>query len=103
VAEAMLVGDGRPYCAALLWLEGEANPAALAALEAGIAVINEEIAHPEQIRRWAVLEGGLTVEDGSLTGSMKVKRDVVSARLTGEIEALYRGEALPAMRLGGVK
>jgi len=98
MAEVMVIGDGRPYCAALLWVEEETlSPAMARCIDESIATINSNLSHPEQIRRWAVLSGSLTVENGSLTGSMKVKRAVVVERLAGEIEALYRGETVSGM------
>jgi len=105
VAEAMLVGEGRPYCTALIWLEANTwSPACAAAVEAGVTAINARLSHPEQIKRWAVLPGSLTVENGELTGSMKVKRSLVAERMAAVIEALYRGEPPPgALHCGGLR
>ena len=99
VAEAMLVGEGRPYCAALLWLEEDAQSdqrflpgiqETEKRIEEGIRQINARLSHPEQIKRWTILTGHLTVENGSLTTTMKVKRALVASRLENEIEALYQ-------------
>jgi long-chain acyl-CoA synthetase len=89
VAEAMLVGEGRPYCAAILWsADSTVDEAALAR---GIAAVNARLSHPEQVRRWVVLPNDLTIERGDLTANLKLRRGVVQARLTGTIEALYAG------------
>ncbi len=98
VAEALLVGDGRPYCAALFWLEEpDGDPKVIADISAGIAAINAALPRPARVRRWAVLRGSLTVADGSLTGSMKVKRALVAERLSALIEALYQNEVTDEM------
>lgn len=94
VEEAVLVGEGRPYCAALLWVE-QWHDTCAAEIQACLNALNESLAHPEQVRRWAVLPGGLSAADGSLTGSMKVRRAVVSARYQEVIEALYAGGPVP--------
>jgi long-chain acyl-CoA synthetase len=105
VAEARLVGEGRPYCAALIWMEsdtwGEDNHRAL---DAGVAAVNERLSHPEQVKRWVVLAGGLTAENGDLTGSMKIKRNHVTKRLALVIDDLYQGKTPPgALYCGGLR
>jgi long-chain acyl-CoA synthetase len=96
VAEAMLVGENRPYCAAILWsAEGPVDEAALAR---GIAAANARLSHPEQVRHWVVLPNDLSIERGDLTANLKLRRGVVQARLAGTIEALYadNGDRGPA-------
>ncbi|HSK35168.1 MAG TPA: AMP-binding protein, partial [Actinomycetota bacterium] len=46
VAEAMVVGEGRPYCAALLWTDPPAGPAP-AELERAMAALNARLEQPE--------------------------------------------------------
>ncbi|MCC6188462.1 MAG: AMP-binding protein [Anaerolineales bacterium] len=102
IAEAMLVGEGRPYCAALLWA---ADPEAVPAPEQiaqGIRQSSRELSHPEQVKRWAVLRNDLSTERGDLTANLKLKRPAVADRLQSLIDALY-GEspaAAPAGSLG---
>ncbi|WP_041455071.1 SDR family oxidoreductase [Anaerolinea thermophila] len=94
VAQVMLVGESKPYCAALFWLEEDNWDESKTRLYEGeISRINARLSHPEQVKRWAVLRGTLTIEDGSLTSSMKLRRQVVQQRFERVIEALYRGEA----------
>lgn len=98
VAEVLLVGEGRPYCIALFWMEENAwNLPAARTIEEIINATNSRLSHPEQIKRWAILPGSLTVANGCLTGSMKIKRAVVTARLAAVIDALYRGETPPGV------
>jgi long-chain acyl-CoA synthetase len=86
VTEAMLVGEARPYCAALLWTATGERTASLAQ---GIEHVNAQLAHAEQIKRWAVVADDLSVEHGDLTPNLKLKRAAVARRYTDDIEALY--------------
>jgi long-chain acyl-CoA synthetase len=88
VAEAMVVGEGRPYCAALLWTEqpGGVTPAGL---ERAMAALNARLEQPEQVRRWRILPYDLTVEGGELTTNLKLRRAVVAERLGDVIDSLY--------------
>ncbi|HSO51986.1 MAG TPA: AMP-binding protein [Actinomycetes bacterium] len=88
VAEAMVVGEGRPYCAALLWTDPTAGPAP-AVLERAMAALNARLEQPEQVRRWAVLPYDLSVEDGELTTNLKLRRAVVAERLGDVVASLY--------------
>lgn len=84
VSEAVLIGENRPYCTALLWLEGE-NPD----LDAQIKQINAGLSHPEQIRRYRVISRPLSIQAGELTPNLKVKRGNVEAHFAREIEEMY--------------
>jgi long-chain acyl-CoA synthetase len=88
VAEAMVVGEGRPYCAALLWTDAPAGPAP-AELERAMAALNARLEQPEQVRRWAVLSYDLSVEGGELTANLKLRRAVVAERLGEVVASLY--------------
>jgi long-chain acyl-CoA synthetase len=94
VAEAMLVGEGRPYCATLLWVERADGPA-FEAVDRGVAEVNRGLSHPEQVKRWAVLGNDLSIERGDLTANLKLRRQAVAARLVDVVESLY-GEGTPA-------
>jgi len=86
VAEAMVVGEGRPFCAALLWVEGVDGAAAV---DAAVTEMNRLLSHPEQVKRWIVLPNDLSIEGGELTANLKLRRHEVEARFHGEIERLY--------------
>jgi long-chain acyl-CoA synthetase len=88
VAEAMVVGEGRPYCAALLWSE-EPGGTAPVVLDRAIDALNARLEQPEQVRRWVVLPYDLTVEGGELTTNLKLRRAVVAERLGDVIASLY--------------
>jgi long-chain acyl-CoA synthetase len=91
VAEAMLVGEGRPYCAALLWLED----ADCEGVDRAIVAVNHDLSHPEQVKRWALLPNDLSVERGELTANLKLRRQVVTHRYQALIDALYGACELP--------
>jgi long-chain acyl-CoA synthetase len=96
VAEALLVGEGRPYCSALLWINAEAcDQIMAAALDAAIVQMNTHLAHPEQVKRWAMLTNDLSVERGDLTPNLKLKRSAVACRFQGVVDGLYGHGATP--------
>ena len=86
VSEAMVVGEGRPFCAALLWVEGVDGATAV---DAAVTEMNRRLSHPEQVKRWTVLPNDLSIEGGELTANLKLRRHEVGARFHGEIERLY--------------
>jgi long-chain acyl-CoA synthetase len=86
VSEAMVVGEGRPFCAALLWVDGTADAGIV---DASVTEMNRRLSHPEQLKRWAVLPNDLSIEGGELTANLKLRRHEVEARFHGEIERLY--------------
>ncbi|HZW04428.1 MAG TPA: AMP-binding protein, partial [Anaerolineaceae bacterium] len=90
VAEAMLVGESRPFCVALLWVYLKTLDAeTLQGIDQRIAQINRGLSHPEQIKRWAVLANDLSIEAGDLTANLKMKRQAIARRLCGVVDDLY--------------
>ena len=105
VADVMLLGDARPFCGALLWLDGEhRDPSSMRSIEDAIRGVNARLSHSEQVRRWALLPHDLSIEGGDLTASLKLKRQAVSRRLGDVIEAIYGSEDRPGcvLELGGI-
>ncbi|HEX6383433.1 MAG TPA: AMP-dependent synthetase/ligase, partial [Anaerolineae bacterium] len=92
VAEAMLVGEQRPYCVALLWVQGKVLDAdAGQRIDRLVGQVNHGLSHPEQVKRWAVLANDLSIEAGDLTANLKLKRQVIARRLEDVLEGLYDG------------
>lgn len=85
VSEAVLIGENRPYCTALLWVEGDVSH-----LAEQVEQMNSVLSHPEQIRRYKIMEKPLSIGAGELTPNLKVKRGVVEQHYHEEIEELYR-------------
>ncbi len=86
VSEAVLIGEKRPYCIALIWTEREVPD-----LAARIEAMNKGLSHPEQIRRWQVIGRPLSIQAGELTPNLKVRRAVVEEHFKDEINAFYEG------------
>ncbi len=106
ISQAVVVGDRRPYLAALVTLDPEEAPAF--AKQHGVAVeelpgseamraevqrtvdaVNAEVGRVEQIKKFTILPHDLTQETGELTPTLKVKRAAVSEKYDRDIEALY--------------
>jgi len=89
ILEAIVVGDGRKYATALIV---PANGAAQEAIAADVDAVNKELASYETIKRFELIANDLTVENGSLSQKLEVKRKVVSDRYRDLIEKMYHGE-----------
>jgi long-chain acyl-CoA synthetase len=106
VGEAMVVGDRRPYLVALVSLDAEATasyvaehgvtgpphewPGIVAEVSAAVEEANARVARAAQLKRFAILPRPLAIETGELTGTLKVRRQVVADHFAAEIEAMYR-------------
>ncbi|MGZ4865473.1 MAG: AMP-binding protein, partial [Halobacteriota archaeon] len=104
VSEAMLVGESKPYCSALLWVDKEQwNETALSTIDHAIESMNTRLSNPEKIRKWALLINNLSVENGDLTPNLKLKHNVVSQKHAKILDALYSG-VIPEgdVHMGGV-
>ena len=51
--------------------------------------INEKFARVEQVKKISILPADLSQENGELTPTMKVKRNVVAEKYTREVDDLY--------------
>jgi long-chain acyl-CoA synthetase len=91
VEEAMVVGDGKPFCGAFLWVGKEHTQNMVKSIEGSIVEINNKLSHPEQLKRWAILKNDLSIEKGDLTASLKLKRWDVMKRNTELVNSLYEG------------
>lgn len=106
IAHVVVYGDGKSYLVAGVWLDraavdahleatGVAKSAAGAAIEAlvaeRVAAVNTQLASYETIKRWKVFEAPLTVENGLLTATLKVRRKKVYEAFGEALEALYGG------------
>lgn len=106
VSEAMLVGNGKPYCAALLWLsDRHFEEISTQVIDCAIETMNTHLSHPEQVKRWAVLANDLSIEDGDLTANLKLKREIIAQKRSSVMKALYGEGDLPkhVLHLGVVE
>lgn len=65
------------------------DPDLRSVLQRAVDEANRLVSRPESIRRFTVVPGGFTEEEGHLTPSMKLRREVVERSFTTEIEGLY--------------
>lgn len=86
VEQAVLVGEQRPFCTALLWT---ADGTATGSLTSAIERMNTTLSHPEQVKRFKVIGTPLSIGRGELTPSLKVKRQVVIEHYQQAINELY--------------
>jgi len=109
VSQCVVVGDNRPFIAALVTLDAEGlpgwlkmhdkpeltpaqaatDPDVLAALDTAVTRANQAVSKAESIRKFAVLPGDLTVENGYLTPKQSVRRHVFVKDFAQEIDDLY--------------
>ncbi|HEU4725741.1 MAG TPA: long-chain fatty acid--CoA ligase [Candidatus Eisenbacteria bacterium] len=74
IAEALLLGDGEKFVAALI---AAADGASREQIAAEVERVNKSLAQFEQIRKFALIPNDLTVESGLMTPSLKLKRKAV--------------------------
>ena len=90
VSQALVVGDRRPYVAALITLvEGTTPEEARHDIEHVVEKVNRELSRYEQIKRYAILPRDFSAEAGEVTPTLKLKRRVCQEHFAPEIEALY--------------
>jgi long-chain acyl-CoA synthetase len=90
VSQALVVGDKRPYVAALITLAEDADPeTARFEIERAVEEINSELSRYEQIKRYAILPRDFTAEEGEVTPTLKLRRRICQQHFADEIEALY--------------
>jgi long-chain acyl-CoA synthetase len=96
--EAMVLGEGRPFCTALVWADPPLTPERVSAIDVAIEDVNRQLSHPEQVRRWAVQEYDLSVAGGELTPNLKLKRTKIAERYGATIDGLYGVRESPAAK-----
>jgi len=108
VSQALVVGDRRPYVAALITLDEaevlrwsaergiEGDLASLSRdeqvrelIQAVVDEANRERSRFEQVKRFALLPRDFTMEEGEVTPTLKLRRRAVSEHFQSEIEQLY--------------
>lgn len=107
ISEAVLIADRRKFVSALVTLDDEAaarfsesnncsdplhkdakiNEAVENEIE---QKVNSLFARVEQVRKFTILPRNFTIDDGELTGTLKIKRRVVHENWHREIEEMYK-------------
>ncbi len=111
VSQIIVHGHGRNFCTALISLDPEAlggwaaqnglagkpygdlvaEPAVRALIDGHIKELNTRLQRWETIKSFVILPRDLTVEDGDLTPSLKLKRRTVEDRYRDLIDDMYAG------------
>ncbi len=110
ISQAMCVGDGEPFIAALITIDPEAfpgwksrngkdagasvgdlaeDPDLMAEVDLAVKEANQAVSKAEAIRKFRILPVDFTEDTGELTPTMKVKRKVVAEKFATDIEGLY--------------
>ncbi|MDQ6730160.1 MAG: long-chain fatty acid--CoA ligase [Actinomycetota bacterium] len=108
ISQAVMYGDRRPYPVALItldpeeivpWAKEHGLPEDVGELadsdevrelvQAELDRANEHFAQVEQIKKFTILDRDLSIEDGELTPTLKVKRNIISERYADRFDALY--------------
>lgn len=88
VADVIVVGDRRPFLAAVVFAP---EPLDEAEVVAAIRHLNAEVSPPERVRKVVVVAADLSGETGTLTASGKIVRPVLLERFAPVVDALYDG------------
>ncbi|MEU1644526.1 AMP-dependent synthetase/ligase [Micromonospora zamorensis] len=112
ISQCVVVGDAKPFIAALVTVDEEALPAWLQSagmpadttveqlreheglrqeIQTAIDTANQAVSKAEAIKVFRVLPRDFTEATGELTPSLKVKRQVVHKTYAAEIADIYRG------------
>lgn len=109
IREAILLGDGRNFLAALIqidldttgqWAQARniayttyptlaAHDQVYDLIREEVNRVNERFARVENIRKFVILKKELDHDDGELTATMKVRRKAIEAKFGAEIEQIY--------------
>jgi len=110
ISQTMVVGDGRPFVAALITLDPDAlgpwkerhgkpadatiatlrdDPDLIAAVQEAVDDANKAVSRAESIRKFRILEGDFTQEAGQLTVKLGIRRSVLMKDFAADVEALY--------------
>lgn len=109
VAQACMVGDGRPFMSMLLAIDPEEAPGwagkngvvftdlasfselpeVRAELQKALDLANQEVSRVEQIKKFTIVSDIWTPDSGEITPSLKLKRNVVLDKYKSSIEGMY--------------
>jgi len=112
IGQAVVIGDQRPFVAALLSLDPEmmpvwlanngqpsdltlsqaaTNPRVLQELQKAVDEVNATVSNAEAIKKFEVIDSELSEKSGHLTPSMKIKREAVARDFSPLIDKIYGG------------
>ena len=109
VSQVMVVGDAKPFIAALVTLDSDAigswaeahdcsgasieelaeNAEVIADVQSAVDYANEAVSKAEAIKTFRILPADLSIDGGELTPTLKVKRSVVASKYARMIDDIY--------------
>jgi long-chain acyl-CoA synthetase len=110
ISQCMVVGDGRPFVAALITLDPDAfgpwkerhgkpadatiaslrdDPDLVASVQRAVDDANEAVSRAESIRKFRILDVDFTQEAGQLSVKLGIRRNVLLKDFAADIDALY--------------
>ena len=109
ISQCMVVGDNKPFIAALITLDPDAikpwavankkegasiadlakDPTLQAVIQTAVDETNKAVSRAESIRKFTILPVDFTIPGGQLTAKLSVKRHVVSQQFAREIDELF--------------
>ncbi len=114
VGQVVVVGDQKPFIAALVTLDSEmlpvwlnnneldaqmslteaaSHPKVIAEVQRAIDAANARVSRAESIRKFTILATEFTESSGHLTPKMSIKRQVITTDFADVIEGMYSGSA----------
>ncbi|MGV9764847.1 AMP-dependent synthetase/ligase [Micromonospora tulbaghiae] len=110
-SQAVVIGQARNYCTMLVTLDPDAikgwaagtplegsdyttivtSPQAREMVEGYVAELNAKLNRWETIKKVTILPRDLTIEDGEVTPSLKIRRRSVETNFASEIDKMYEG------------
>ena len=113
ISQALVVGDRKPYVAALITVDAEeigkwaakegiaGGPAELCQepkvrelIQGIVDEVNADRSRHEQVRRFEILPRDFTMDADELTPTLKLKRRVCKEHFAAELDELYAGQTL---------
>jgi long-chain acyl-CoA synthetase len=112
VSQCVVVGDARPFIAALVTIDQESlkswvaankkqgasmadlavDPQLISVIQTAVDEANKAVSKAESIRKFRILTTDFTIAGGQLTAKLSVKRHVIAQEFAADIEALYEKE-----------
>jgi long-chain acyl-CoA synthetase len=110
IGQAVVIGDQKPFIAALIsldpemlpiWLgnnggdagmtmkEAAKSPLVLNEIQKSIDLVNQLVSKAESIRKFAIIDSDLSEASGHLTPSLKIKRSAVMADFSDVVDEIY--------------
>jgi long-chain acyl-CoA synthetase len=109
VSQCMVVGDNKPYIAALVTIDQDAlkswatankksgaslaelakDPTLQSVIQTAVDEANKAVSRAESIRKFTILPVDFTLAGGHLTAKLSIKRHVVAQEFAKEIEELF--------------